>query len=81
MKRCYNCGTTYGLTVEHLLGGSTRRLCDEDKLVVPLCFNCHRKKTDDAKWTLEYRQLGQRVYEAKIGTREQFMKRYGKNYL
>lgn len=79
--KCYNCGAIYDLTVDHLLGGATRLLCDQDKLVVPLCPICHYYKTISAKWTLEYRQLGQKVYEEKIGTRKDFIKRYGKSFL
>lgn len=79
--RCYMCGTNWNLNAHHTLGGATRKLCDEDKLLVALCFNCHRKLHDSASLTLEYRKLGQKFYERKIGTREDFLKRYHKNYL
>ena len=79
--RCFMCGDMRNLQAHHLLGGSTRKLCDEDKLIIALCFNCHRKLHDSAALTKQYRQLGQKYYEMKIGTREEWMKRYKKNYL
>ena len=70
----------------HVIGGAhiNRVYCDEDGLVIRVCRTCHDKLHNgpgSAVLTRKLRQLGQEKYEARIGTRADFMKRYGKNWL
>ena len=70
----------------HVIGGAhiNRVYCDEDGLVIRVCRTCHNKLHNgpgSAVLTRKLRQLGQEKYEARIGTRADFMKRYGKNWL
>lgn len=50
-----------------------------------LCLECHREskvavhRNDEVRKTLE--RIGQRAFEAKYGSREQFFKIFGENYL
>ena len=71
----------------HIFGGPCRRLSEQDGLVVPLHhYKCHiygeravhRCRTSD----LEIKQKGERAWLAKTGkTQQDFVHRYGRNYL
>lgn len=87
---CFICGRNGNgdpLEEHHCISGNPgRKLSEQDGLKVYICGNrCHRngpksvhkcRKTADA-----LHRIAQMAWEAKYGTREQFMKRYGKNYL
>ena len=82
--RCFLCGLDNIYTEEHhcLHGTANRRLAEADGLKVHLCMVCHRKLHDHG---FGDRYLQQEAEEAWIaytgGTVEDFIKRYGKNYL
>lgn len=88
-KTCFLCGrngTGDPLERHHICGGCNRKKSEEDGLWVWLCGNrCHRNGKAAVhmdKVTMEaFHKIGQRAYETHIGSRENFMKRYGKNYL
>ena len=72
----------------HLIfGNGLRDLADEDGLKVPSCNKHHNmgqiseRIHDNPMAEKLSKMLGQAVWESHYGTREQFMKRYGKNYL
>lgn len=82
---CYRCGR-YGPTERHhIFGGANRKLSDEDGLIVFLCHSCHNAPPFGAhfnKNTMEWlHRIGQEAWESMYGTRDEFMRRYGKNYL
>ena len=73
--------------MHHLVfGRGMRKLAEEDGLKIPLCNSCHNMNLwscihgNQAAEKLS-KMLGQMAYEAKIGSREDFRKRYGKSYL
>ena len=74
---CYICGRDRQ-QFHHVFGGSNRKHATEDGLFIPVCAECHEKihKCNP----LALKREGQRCYE-KTHSREEFMKRYGKNYL
>lgn len=84
-KRCFITGTTSGLDLHHCIHGSNRKKADRLGLTVWLRHDIHmmlhaRQKPfetldDDLK------KVAQRAYEEKIGTREDFLKEFGINYL
>lgn len=84
---CYLCGRyrQYGesLHLHHIFEGTGRRyVSDEHKLFVHLCSSCHRKIHDTCCPEKQYlHELGQKVYEEQIGTREEFIKDYIRSYL
>lgn len=59
----------------------------DDGLKVPACNKCHNmgKQIERIHENIMAeklsKMLGQAIYESKIGTREEFRKRYGKSYL
>jgi len=86
-KICFFCGRPAECEHHLLFGNGTRELAEQDGLKVPSCNRCHNMGN-----TLERihgnpmaekmsKILGQAIYEAKIGSREEFRARYGKSYL
>ena len=54
------------------------------ELYLPLCGYHHRGNEGphmNYEKNLEYKRMAQKYYEEKIGSREQFMSEFGKNYL
>ena len=84
MRYCIVCGKP---AEEHhvFFGTSNRKISDKYGLVVPLCPEHHRNGPDSPHKNKPLRMAlecwGQSVYEAKIGTREEFRAEFGKSYL
>lgn len=86
---CFLCGRNgYGDPLEehHAFGGPNRKHSEQDGLKVYLCGNrCHRNEKNAVHQcgkSADYIHAeAQKAWEAKYGTREEFMARYGKNYL
>ncbi len=85
-RYCIFCGKSTEAE-HHLLFGNKRALAEKDGLKVPICNNCHNtgpvlsRIHDNPMAEILSKMLGQAIYEAKIGTREDFRRRYGKSYL
>ena len=84
-KVCYVTGSTYNLDCHHCIHGSNRKKADKLGLTVWLRHDVHmalhsRQKPfqnlDD-----QLKIEAQRAYEDKIGTREDFIRDFGRNYL
>lgn len=86
-KECYVCGTNQNLHLHHVIFGKNRRKADDDGLTIYLCYYHHEgtdgvhgynghnldmqlKKVAEQKWLEFYNK-----------TVDDFIKRYGKNYL
>lgn len=86
-KICFLCGKPAECEHHLLFGTGFRKLAEEDGLKVPLCNDCHnmgisteRIHGNSAAEKLS-KAFGQAVFEAKLGSREEFRARYGKSYL
>lgn len=93
MYRCAVCERMTS-TIHHMIfGNGNRTLCDKDKIVIPLCDECHtigRQRLHDNPVS-EYlsKVAGQAIWErrqcANGATEEQarqdFIKRYGMSYI
>lgn len=86
----YNCAFCGKPTNEkhHLIFGTAgRALADKDGLTIPCCDNCHRMNRTTERIhgnpmaEKMSKMMGQLAFEAYIGTREEFRKRYGVSYL
>ena len=81
---CYLCGLRCKTHRHHIFDGPNRRLSEEDGLVVHLCPSCHNMGPVNVHNNIKIRRIlqakGQMWYE-ETHTREEFMKRYGRNYL
>ena len=77
---CYICGGRAS-DRHHLIGGtSNRKNSEKYGLVVYLCRSCHERAHRDNETRLALHRLGQRLFEEQ-GSREEFMRIFGKNYL
>lgn len=90
-SHCYLCGYHEGARYQemhwhHVFGGPNRKHSEEYGLKVRLCvYSCHEygpnavhrnKETD-----IRLKQEGQRAFERVHGTREDFMRIFGRNWL
>lgn len=66
----------------HIMNGNGyRKKCDEDNLIIYLHPTCHMWLHNHPISMRAFKMRAQRYYEKEIGTRRQFIKRYGKSYL
>ena len=88
MGECYNCGCHTQTEKHHALHGtSNRRICDRYPLLqFDFCPECHRG-TDGVhgknghKLNLSYKKMAQKLFEVHYGTRDDFIRLFGRNYL
>lgn len=84
---CIFCGRQAEAEHHLIFGTAGRELSDKDGLKVPICNNCHNmgdklhRIHDNPMAERLSKMLGQAMFEAKIGSREEFRKRYGRSYL
>lgn len=86
-KECYVCGSKLNLHLHHIIFGKNRKKADEDGLTVYLCWEHHEgtngvhgKKGAPLDRTLK--EIAETKWIVKNGkTKEEFIKRYHKNYL
>lgn len=85
-KECFICRTTKDLDKHHVFRGESKRsFAEKDGCWVWLCQN-HHTLTNEAlhnntpfRRTLE--KYAQYIWENTYGTREEFIRRYGKSFL
>ena len=84
---CFFCGREAEGEHHLIFGTGNRELCDKDGLTVPVCHDCHNmgnissRVHDNPMAEKLSKMLGQAIFEASIGSREEFRQRYGKSYL
>lgn len=84
-KKCLICERTSGLHIHHVFEGTAnRKKSEQDGLKVYLCPHHHNASNYGVHFNkaldLAVKQMAQREYE-KNHTREEFIERYGRNYL
>lgn len=86
-KECYCCATTLNLHRHHIFYGmANRKLSEKDGCWVYLCASHHNMGTygvhnGNRRLDVLLKKECQERWEAIYGTREEFIKRYGKSYL
>jgi hypothetical protein len=89
-KKCYFCGNTEGLDEHHVFGGNPgRQNAEKYGLKIWVCNNftrnkCHKEIHEgvETKELMHYlHREGQKAFERECGTREDFMRIFGRNYL
>lgn len=85
-KLCYICGKWATETHHCIYGTGKRKLADEDGLTVRLCRDCHtaihNSNKDFDRWLDKaLKQTAQGKWEERYGSREDFIRRYGRSYL
>lgn len=83
-KECYLTHVTYDLVVHHVMNGhAERKKSDQDGLVIYLNDSVHRylHETHEGRQKMyELKAAAQEAYE-ETHSHEEWMRRYGKNYL
>ena len=83
--QCFICGKYGDTECHHIFFGSNRKYSEQYGLTVYLCPECHRTsevsvhKNGEVNRTLK--RIGQRAFESKCGSRDKFIKIFGRNYL
>lgn len=84
---CFVCRTTRGLHTHHIFYGvANRRISDRMGYTVKLCYEHHEGATGvhanpNRDLDLMLKQTAQKHYEANHGSREDFIKTFGKSWL
>lgn len=81
--KCNICGRIFNLERHHCIFGTANRTkAEEDGLWVWLCHDCHYGIHNGNNWAKELLQKeAQEEWEKEYGSREDFIKRYGRSYL
>lgn len=87
-KECFFCKTTRNLHRHHVLYGSSNRTqAEKYGFTVYLCLNHHTNGGDavhrnpNGPLDRYLKELAQKYWEDNNGTREEFIKTFGRNYL
>lgn len=83
-KECFICGCQQEeiLSEHHCIENSGRRdNAERLGLKVWLCYYCHQGVHDHNQHELELKQIAQMTFEKKLGTREEWLQLFWKNYL
>lgn len=80
-EKCYLCGSTYKLTWHEIYSGKNRQNSMKNGLCLRLCLNCHSKEQEDSQFNDYWHKQGQLYWEENIGSREEFIKVFRRNYL
>ena len=81
LNACCYCGSIYQLTKHEIFEGRNRQNSMKYGFVLPLCLKCHRKLQEDADFIDKWKKKSQEYFENNIGTREDFLKIFRRNYL
>lgn len=84
MDHCFFTGSA-PVERHHIFGGANRKKSEKRNFVVPLRPNLHPNGAHAGKNAKEIdmflKRMAQEFYEKNIGTREEFMSEFGRNYL
>ena len=85
-RECYVCGTTQDIHEHHIFEGTAnRRQSEKYGMKIFLCGRHHNMSNEGVHFKkeldLKLKQQCQKAWEYQIGTREQFIMLFGRNYL
>lgn len=80
-EKCYLCDSTYKLTWHEIYAGRNRQNSMRYGLCLRLCLNCHSNNQNNAVFNDYWHKQGQLYWEEFIGTREDFVEVFKRNYL
>lgn len=79
--KCMFCPSTYKLTWHEIFAGRNRQNSMKFGLCLRMCLNCHEEKQENTKFNDFWHRQAQLYFEKNIGTREEFIKIFRRNYL
>lgn len=85
-KECWKCGSTHNIHEHHIFYGTANRaLSERYGLKVFLCGYDHNLSDEGVHFNkdfdLELKKMAQEVFEKECGSREDFIRIFGKSYL
>lgn len=80
-NKCFLCGSSYNLTWHEIYSGRNRQNSMKYGLCLRLCLNCHEERQEDINFNEFWHKKGQSLWETEIGSREEFIKVFRRNYL
>lgn len=78
---CCYCHSTRNITKHEILPGRNRINSMKYGFVLPLCLNCHRTLQHHNEFNRKWQKKAQKYFEEYIGTREDWLSIFRKNYL
>ena len=71
--------------IHHVFGGPNRRLSEADGFIIPLRPDLHNMSDNGIHFNkeldLHFKRLCQEYFEAHMGTRKEFIEKYGRSWL
>ena len=80
-KKCYLCDSKYKLTWHEIYAGRNRQNSMKYGLCLKMCLNCHSREQENSQFNDYWHKQGQLYWEEFIGSREEFIKVFRRNYL
>ena len=80
LDHCIICGVKKN-HLHEIFFGSNRQKSMQYGFVIPLCHECHAEMHRSKDWQEYWHVKGQEYWEEFIGTREEFIRVFGKSYL
>lgn len=80
LSTCYLCGRKKD-DLHEIYAGSNRQNSMRYGFVLPLCRECHYLNQNNPFFNEYWRKQGQEYFECEIGTREEFLRVFKRNYL
>lgn len=82
-EHCFMCGAPYP-EQHHIYFGPYRKWAEKYHLTIPLCAEHHRGNNGphhNKEINIVYKKIGQQAFENSIGSREEFIKTFGRSWL
>lgn len=79
--KCMFCPSAYKLTWHEIFAGRNRQNSMKFGLCLRMCLNCHKEKQENTNFNDFWHKQAQLYFEQNIGTREEFIKIFRRNYL
>ena len=80
LEHCYLCGKKKN-DLHEVYGGRNRINSIKYNFILPLCRKCHSINQNNAIFNDYWHKQGQLYWEKNIGSREEFIKEFRRNYL
>lgn len=82
LDKCCVCSSKYQITKHEIFEGSARRINSmKYGFVLPISLDCHKKYQDNLIFTTKWKIKAQKYFENEYGSREEFIKLFGRSYL
>ena len=81
LSMCCVCGSMNNMTKHEIFEGKNRRNSMKYGFVLPLCVRCHQKLQENNDFSKKWKKESQKYFEDNIGTREEFIDVFRRNYL